>query len=297
MFFGTISCTKTETPSAGESSSYVKTVRFIVDDFETDEPHTKTVLDGTSFTWASTDTVGIYPDKGSQIYFAMTNGAGTNTATFDGGGWAFRNGATYYSYYPFISDFYLDRNNIPVHFDGQVQNGPTNFDHFGEYDFLYTDPTTEDDGAISFSYHHLICVMKFKVTLPAGTYKQLTVTAPSPVFVKKGHFDLMADSPAVIGDEFSKELSIALNNITVDGEQQIEIYLVSAPFDLTGQTMTISVVNSDKKQYDFVKDMTKAYVSFKIYAITCASWSEVPQTVGLVIDDWGDGGSLSGGAE
>ena len=296
MLIASFSCTKGY-ENAADKSDEIKTVRFVVPDLNNDEAETKTVLSGTAFSWAATDTVGIYPNKGSQIFFAMTDGAGTNTAVFDGGGWAFRSGAKYYSYYPFIADFYLDRTRIPVHFDGQFQKGPNDFSHFGEYDYLYTGPTEEKGGAISFSYQHLICVMKFVATLPAGTYKQLTVTAPSAVFVKKGHFSLLDETPAVKGDEFTEEHSIVLNDITVNGTESVEIYLVSAPFDLTGKSMTISVINSQKKQYDYVKEMTKAYVPFTVYKITCTSWTEVPQSVGIVINDWEDGGSISGGAE
>lgn len=292
-----LSCAKSEEKLTDRNEDVIRSISFFVPDLVNDGSETKTVLTGTAFTWAATDTVGIYPNKGSQIFFAMTDGAGTNTAVFDGGGWAFRGGATYYSYYPFIADFYLDRTRIPVHFDGQFQKGPNDFSHFGEYDYLYTGPTEENGGAISFTYKHLICVMKFVATLPAGTYKQLTVTAPSPVFVKKGHFSLLDETPAVKGDEFTKELSIALNDITVNGTESVEINLVSAPFDLTGKSMIISVIDSQKKQFDYVKEMTKAYVPFKIYNIACSNWTEVPQSVGIVIDDWGDGGHISGGAE
>ena len=42
--------------------------------------------EGGSFSWAENDTVGIFPNEGAQAYFPMTNGAGTKTAKFNGGG-------------------------------------------------------------------------------------------------------------------------------------------------------------------------------------------------------------------
>ncbi len=59
-------------------------VTFIVRDFEPvpdDSPDTRTsIVNGNSFVWSDKDTVGIYPDSGSQVYFAMTSGAGANSA-------------------------------------------------------------------------------------------------------------------------------------------------------------------------------------------------------------------------
>lgn len=278
----------------------VKSVSFTADSFVYDGM-TKSVVDPSNgnFTWAADDTVGIYPTSGSQIYFAMINGAGTNTATFDGGGWAFKSGASYVSYYPFIADFYLDRTKIPVSFVNQRQDGPDNFSHFGKFDYMYTKPTEVINNSLSFNYKHLICVLQVNATLPAGTYKQLTLSAADAVFVEKGHFSLDDENPAIVGDKFSKELSIVLDNITLTEMKKISIYIVSAPLDLSGKTMTVSVIDSDKKQLDCIKNIPPSYPfrAFNFYPFGCSSWTEVPQSVGLVINDWGDGGSISGGAE
>ena len=53
---------------------------------------------GASFTWDEDDVIGIFPDKGDQVSFAMDEGAGTQTATFSGGGWALKSSAKYAAY-------------------------------------------------------------------------------------------------------------------------------------------------------------------------------------------------------
>ena len=68
------------------------------------------------FVWEATDTVGIYPDKGSQVYFNIEDGVGTSSVSFTGGGWALKQNSTYVSYYPFVGDIYLKRDKIPVSF-------------------------------------------------------------------------------------------------------------------------------------------------------------------------------------
>ena len=287
------SCSKQEASQASENIS----VRFIVERI-TDAEQTKSAYDGGEFQWSEKDTVGIYPDSGSQIYFSVSEGAGTSSVTFDGGGWGFRSGSVYYSYYPFIGDIYLDRHKIPVSFAGQVQDGASNLDHFGKYDYMYTPAATENAGAIVFSYKHLVCIIRVTATLPAGSYRQITITAPSAVFAREGYFDLQSDVPHIIVTSGSKELTVAFKDpITVNGAQQFEAYLISNPVDFKDTEIKVSAVDSNKKQFDCKKTPSKNYEPATINGLSCTSWTEVPQTVGLAIDDWEQGGSYSGDAE
>ena len=69
--------------------------------------------EGVQFLWSANDTVGIFPNTGFQAPFAMDEGAGMQTATFNGGGWALKASSTYAAYYPF--NFYnRDMTKIPV---------------------------------------------------------------------------------------------------------------------------------------------------------------------------------------
>ena len=58
-------------------------------DFET-EAESRTLFNiangAVRCTWAANDTVGVFPDKGAQVYFPMSSGAGTKNAIFTGGG-------------------------------------------------------------------------------------------------------------------------------------------------------------------------------------------------------------------
>ena len=272
-------------------------VRFVVQQI-TDSELTKSAYVDGRFQWSEKDTVGVYPDSGSQIYFSMSEGAGTSSAIFDGGGWGFRSGAVYYSYYPFIADFYLDRHRIPVSLTGQVQDGASNLDHFGKYDYMYTPVATENGGIITFSYKHMVCIIRVTATLPAGTYRQITITAPTAVFAREGYFNLQSDAPHIIATQSSKELTVAFKDpITVNGSQQFMAYLISNPVNLKDTEIKVSAVDSNKKQFDCKKTPSKNYEPATINGLSCISWTEVPQTVGLAIDDWGQGGSFSGEAE
>ena len=61
---------------------------------------TKATFSGSNFLWSAGDKIGIVPNTGAQIYFAVNNGAGTSTASFDGGDWAMKSTGIFYAYYP-----------------------------------------------------------------------------------------------------------------------------------------------------------------------------------------------------
>lgn len=287
-----------------ENPATVQTVNFEVEDYQyigddtSETVSTKTaIVNDKEFVWSVNDTVGIYPNSGSQVYFAMTEGAGAKSAEFDGGGWDFKPNSVYYSYYPFIGDIYLDRTNIRTSYTGQKQVGTSGIDHIGPYDNMYTPKTSAENSMLNFSYKHLNCIIRPNVTLPAGTYTKLAVTAPEKVFVTKGHYDLTSETPAIVGDEYTDQITIDLENVVLDAQTTFKVYLMSAPVDLAGMKVIVSVLDNQKKEYQCERTPTAAYGAGKIGSLTCSSFTEVPQSMGLIINDWGDGGHISGGAE
>lgn len=279
LFFIT-ACTSVEieTELNEPNSGFENEIVFSASSFNSDESlSTRTsIVNGGGFIWSANDTVGIYPSSGSQVFFAMTSGAGASSATFDGGGWDFKPSAVYRSYYPFIGDTYLDATNIPVSYLGQSQTGNDNPERIGSYDFMYTPATSADDGKLHFSYAHLGTIIQPKITLPAGRYMNMTLSASEPVFVEQGHFDLTASEPAIVGDVFSYSLSIRLD-IGLTTESQLIAYILTAPLDLSGKTLTVTVED----------DHGKTYVGFK--AIPANKPFVAEMKYGLSIDSVIDG--------
>ena len=292
-----ISCTK-QAEFAGE----IRRVTFTADDFtlaEDGAPGTKTSLvDGTtSFIWSAADTAGVFPSTGSQIYFTASAGAeASSSMAFDGGGWGLLNTETYYSYYPFIGNIYLNRNRIPVSYMNQKQTGASSSSHIGKCDFMYSKGELQGQ-SLGFNYHHMSCIIRAKVTLPEGTYTKLAVTAPTNVFVTNGWFDLMADTPGIIGKTLHNQLGIDLESVSSDGSTPFYVFVVSAPVNLKGVEITVSVLNSERKEYQCKKTPSGNYLAGTIGGLTCSTWTEVPQSMGLILEDWGDGGSIGGSAD
>ena len=221
--------------------------------------------DKLEFAWEATDTVGIYPDKGSQVFFSMENGAGTNIATFDGGGWSLKQNSTYSCYYPLVGEFYLDRDKIPVSFTGQTQKSPSDFS-----DALYilvSEGATASNGNLRFTFDKLNTIIRLDATLPAGRYTRASLTVDEPLFVSKGTFSL--NDREIIGQEYSKTLEIGLVDFSLPEESLTHIYLSSAPVDLKGKRVTVRVFSDDGGVYECVKTPSRSYEANKWYYLTC----------------------------
>ena len=230
------------------------------------------------FIWSAKDTVGIYPDAGSQIFFTMENGAGASSATFDGGAWTCKEGHTFRSYFPFIGDIYLDATKIPVTFLGQKQVGNDNSDHFQKYDYMYTAATTKDSGFLNFSYSHLITAVLPWVELPAGHYTGLTLSLDEALFVTEGEYDLTAASPAIVGKKFSDSMSIELD-VTFTSSDILKVYVPLAPMDMSGKTLTITITNENGREFQYTYEPSKPYSASKIYRLKAASSLVQPNNV------------------
>lgn len=261
------------------------------------EVATKTTISdngsGFSFAWAADDVLGIYPDSGSQVYFTLESTGGTTSASFDGGGWEFKNGAKYYSYYPFIPDFYLDRTSIPVTFAGQVQNGVSNTAHIGKYFYMCTDAVSAESGTLSFKYQNLCSIFKIKATLPAGTYTTFSLKSTENIFiVDDASYSILSYASGFKSDKKANTISIDLQNFVLSSKQEANIYLVVPPMDLTGKTVSFVVDAADGTSYSFTATLKKAYARSTMYSFGISSWTTNNPNPDVPIGDWEDGETI-----
>lgn len=196
---------------------------------------------GASFVWNDNDTVGIFPNKGDQVSFAMVEGAGTQTATFSGGGWSLKASSTYSAYYPY--NFYnRDMTNIPVSYIGQTQKGNANTDHIGAYDFMAASVATPSDGSVAFDMNHLGCLVQLVLTVPEpSTLNRVTLNS-SANFTATGLIDLSSVSPAIIAKTQTTSMDIVLKDITTtSADEKVYVYFMIAPVDFSGSELAVTV--------------------------------------------------------
>lgn len=232
-----------------------------------------------SFAWEEADRIGIFPNKGSQIYFVPEDGIGTNSASFDGGGWALKSNSTYISYYPFVADFDLDRSAIPISFTGQIQKGIEGpFE--GERWVLATGSTTSQNGVLTFKYEILNTIINVIATLPAGTYTKASLNISEPLFVEEGTFSL--DGQSFTGTTFSKRMEIALEDFTLASTGTVPIYFMAAPVDLTGKEIKVTVTRDDGASYSCVKTPSGPYNPGRRRGLTCDQMQKDAEIINFV---------------
>ena len=261
-----------------ESSSSFQTIEFIVPDipfYPDDEPATKAALRTSpiGFLWEATDTVGIFPNQGSQVFFSMENGVGTNSASFDGGGWALKESSTYYSYFPLVGQFYLNPKFIPVSFEGQKQFDATSPISSVRF-YLAATGASDGAGALTFNYSILNVILNVNCTLPSGVYTDLTLTTENDLFTSEGYFNLFASTPSIVSTKKVSTLSLALDNISLTEETVLPLYIMLAPVNLNGVSITVTVTESTGRKYVCEKIPSKAYLAGSRYGLTCNNFTE-----------------------
>ena len=209
--------------------------------------------DGVQFLWSANDTVGIFPNTGDQVSFAMDEGIGMQTATFNGGGWALKHSATYSAYYPY--DFY-NRNltKIPVAYTGQTQTGNASTAHIGAYDYMAASVATPENGSVAFDMQHMGCLVMLQTNLDeAKTLTAVELKAQGEVFAATGTMDLTAVTPVISATAFSDALTITLADFQVAKDETATIYFMMAPTNLSGETLEITL-----------SDETDAYIKYEV---------------------------------
>lgn len=265
-----------------DTSDFCRSVGFHVQSFQSIEADTRTnISDGTNFVWSGNDTVGIYPNEGGQVFFSLNGGEGAQYASFNGGGWAFKSSARYYAYFPFNGDIYLKRDSIPVSYRWQRQNGINTTDHIGPYDFMFTAATLATDDALSFEFMHLNCIIRPRLTLPAGTYTKLSLIIDEPLFTTEGYYSLVDEHPSIVGTKFSNQLDLMLDNVSLSQTTQFLTYVMSAPLDITGKSIRIVVYDNLGNQYSYNKTPSFEYTAGKICGLTCTDYEK--KTVDSII--------------
>lgn len=223
-----------------EYESFITQTKSVIND---SDPNNLQII------WSSQDTIGIFPNQGFQVAFPMESGAGTQSASFSGGGWGLKSSAVYSAYYPLVGQFYLDKTKIPISFIGQTQTGNASHEHIGSYDFMVAiNSSVNEEGTVVFNFQHLVCILHLSITMPrAGTYTKLLLES-SGNLITEGTLNLT--SGEVTASKISPIQELTLDNLTFDTDNQVlEAYVVMKAIDLSSNTLTVKVYDSENNIY------------------------------------------------
>lgn len=200
---------------------------------------------GAVFKWEANDVVGVFPAIGNQIEFPITEGIGTNTAAFDGGGWALKQSSTYAAYYP-----YNHQNNesksIFVSYDGQEQVGNASTAHLGLYAHMIANATTPENGKVAFYFKHLSSLIELNIDVPhKGDVTRVGLLSNQRIFVNKGTCDLTSNTPCIKAYNTLNNIYLSLSEVSVLADKTpIKVYLMVAPSDFTGKNVELEIINN-----------------------------------------------------
>lgn len=222
---------------------------------------------GAAFKWGENDTVGIFPNEGSQVYFPMTSGAGASSASFTGGGWALKSSASYAAYYPFVGDMYLDKTKIPVSYEGQTQTGNGSTAHLGAYDFMASAATTAENGGVNFIFKHLGCLVQLTITVPEpATLNKITLVSDGN-FLQKGTMNLTADNITLTSTSVSNTFDVDVKNLKTSTEDEdVVIYFMLPPTDLTSKSLKVKISSNLGSDLEYNLS-TRNFEAGRIYAL------------------------------
>lgn len=250
----------------------VHSIQILARDFEEVGSQGRTSVaigsEGAMFCWAENDTIGIFPNVGYQVAFPMEFGAGSQNAEFTGGGWSLRSTYLYAAYYPFQFNN-KSRENVIVTYEGQEQNGNRSTKHVGTYDYMAAPSSIAEEGKVTFDFQHLGTLLQLNLKLPAaGNILSMSLMADEDIFVKKGVVDLSKYRPKIQPLELDSCVTLDLTNIkTTKDNEEVVLYMMMAPIDMTGKTYTLQMINESGKM-SIVKLKGQNFEAGKTYAIS-----------------------------
>lgn len=275
--FAVVACSKDAlVESTPANDGTIKEISITGKDFQLDGETRSSVTiseNGASFTWDEDDVIGIFPNEGDQVSFAMDNGAGTQTATFSGGGWALKSSATYAAYYPHVYEN-RDMTKIPVSYLGQTQNGNNNTGHIGTYDFMAAAVSTPSNGLVAFDMQHLGCLVQLKIDLleevGIGNVTINYGSSYNAMFTTAGYIDLTSETPQInVSGNKSSSIDVKLNNLRVKADETAVIYFMMAPANMEGKTIDVVVTENNGFTRTF-QIAGKNFVAGKAYSYSMA---------------------------
>ena len=260
-------------------SNTPKEIRIVVPSFELDKVETRTHIllpdywgKTSEFRWNANDTIGIIPNFGSQVYFTLNSGSGTDKASFDGGPWDLKTDqrepkVEYAAYYPFVKDYTLVRTNIPVNYTGQCFEPCVDYTltSISNYDNIASIPATAtSERYIPFNFKHINSLVEFRFSMPTGTkIKKIDISTNdnAKVFALKGTYDIttMNTDPDnlksavdinVKEEDKTNIFTVETKNVTAINDS-ISVFCMMAPTNISGKKFVVKVTKEDNTTTSF----------------------------------------------
>ena len=194
---------------------------------------------GLSFTWSEGDKTGVYSSGDGYALFRITDGEGTGTAHFDGGGFGLTGDSTYFAFYPYGAEW-TDKTSLPLRFSGQRFLTDDDRTSPMAYDYLWSEATARE-GKARFHFSHIGAFFRLRLTLPPGMavsgIEWVPMTEELPT---EGTFDLTSGTYSPTLTQVRMRLS-AGESLTVPDSGILTVWTVMPPQDYSDDAFAVFV--------------------------------------------------------
>ena len=238
-------CACSRETSFDEPGGEVSTIQVIGPaDIVFEEPTTRgtEIINGSTlrFSWATGDSLGIFPEKGNQVEFPITSTEGGTSAVFDGGGWGLKNGSSYAAYYPFsVWNYHRNNKKILLDYSGQVQDGNGSFAHLSAYDYLASSRETPANGQVTFEMSRLGAILYIDIVVPEPTtVNSLVISCDEEIFTEKADLDISGEEAVATPKKMTNTLTLEFKNTTTTMvNETVRGYMAVFPVDFSDKTV------------------------------------------------------------
>lgn len=163
--------------------------------------------------------------------------------------------------------------------DKETANASTT--HLGAYDFMAASAVAPKEGNVTFAFKHLNSVLQLKLTMPrAATFRSLALTTDKNVLTEEATLNLKSEPTLLTTTKAVNTLILELENITTTANnQEITLYMMIPPVDLSGKELSAELLDSNGNSYSAALvaknfEAGKAY-SFSATAAVSAATTDV----------------------
>lgn len=227
---------------------------------------TKTVLDGSKFSWADTDVVGVFIDQEKAIKNASfkvseissngktANFVSENELAVD----ISEEEKQAYAYYPFRSSFSSSNLTFVIpYLQEQTDREAT---HLANYDYMVAPPVAWTSTLPSLRFHHMVAKMDFEFINEHSqelTVRQISLSAKDTLFYTSASVNLYDQEPklsfASASTIESVGVSLASGIAKVEPFGTLSASMMMFPIDLRDKEITITVTTVERGDFVYVK--------------------------------------------
>lgn len=207
-------------------------------------------LDGRmSLAWNNGDEAALFSTAGTIIKTAVVyvDNDDKHWCNMNANGWAFASNVIYYCEAPYSLYHKLAQSHytaLPIKYTGQAQRSNNNTEHLAAADYMTAQATSTAD-ALSIEYTHLGGIMRIAAYVPeTKTFSSLTLATKDNTAWFAEEATMNATNNTMTPTATAASATLSLNNITVAAGDSLIAYLMTAPADLSGKSIMITL-NAD----------------------------------------------------